>query len=122
MRQAPETIDSVTTAFHLSDSERKYLLSAGKGQALISAYGVRVPVQIVASELEYTFAVSNPVEVQAVAAAQRVTAESAALVFDDEDDDTVLVSLDEVATMPLSFEKRRATGRTFLEGGSEYGA
>lgn len=122
MRQAPETIDSVTTAFHLSDSERKYLLSAGKGQALISAYGVRVPVQIVASELEYTFAVSNPVEVQAVATAQRVTAESAALVFDDEDDDTVLVSLDEVATMPLSFEKRRATGRTFLEGGSEYGA
>ena len=62
MRQAPETIESVVAAFHLSDSERQYLLSATKGQALISARGSRVPLQIVASPVEYTFAVSDPAE------------------------------------------------------------
>lgn len=67
MRQAPETIDSVVSAFHLSESERKYLLSAGKGQALISARGSRVPLQVVASPLEYTFAVSDPAELLKIA-------------------------------------------------------
>ena len=62
MRQAPETIDSVVSTFRLSDNERKYLLSALKGQALISARGSRVPLQVVASQIEYWFAVSNPAE------------------------------------------------------------
>lgn len=67
MKQAPETIDSVVSAFHLSESERKYLLAASKGEALISARGSRVPLQIVASPVEYTFAVSDPAELLRIA-------------------------------------------------------
>ena len=34
MRQAPQAIDQVAEAFHLSDGERAFLLSAERGQAL----------------------------------------------------------------------------------------
>jgi hypothetical protein len=108
MKQAPETIDSVVAAFHLSDGERKYLLSAGKGQALLSALGSRVPVQIVASNLEYTFAVSNPAEVREVREAQIYYEETA---LDEEDCDAVLVPLEEEATAPLSLNVDAASAR-----------
>jgi DNA helicase HerA-like ATPase len=115
MKQAPETINSVVAAFHLSDGERKYLLSAGKGQALLSALGSRVPVQIVASDLEYTFAVSNPAEVREVREAEiydpadGVAYEETAL--DEEDSDAVLVPLEEEATAPLSLNIDAASAR-----------
>jgi type IV secretory pathway VirB4 component len=124
MRQAPETIDSVVAAFHLSDGERKYLLSAGKGQALISVRNSRVPVRIVASSVEYSFAVSNPAEVQAVAEAQRYSAESAETTL--EDDDTVLVPLEEVAAAPLSLSDQQNPPRlkriTLIGEKNEYSA
>lgn len=111
MRQAPETIDSVTTAFHLSESERKYVLSAGKGQALISVRGVRVPLQVVASPLEYAFAVSNPAEVRTVTEARSFSDERRDVASGEDevdDDDTIVVPLEEVTTARLSLENERA--------------
>jgi type IV secretory pathway VirB4 component len=60
MRQAPQAIDAVADAFHLSAGEAAYLQSAGRGEALLSAGpGRRAAFVSTASDLEHTLAVTG---------------------------------------------------------------
>jgi type IV secretory pathway VirB4 component len=66
LRQAPQAIDRIAEAFHLSDGERRYLLSCPTGSGLLllaSAHGEeRVPLKVVASEVEHRLVTSDPAE------------------------------------------------------------
>ncbi len=50
LRQAPQAIDAVTDAFALTDGERAWLLSAGRGEALLTAGTQRVTFTSLASD------------------------------------------------------------------------
>jgi type IV secretory pathway VirB4 component len=59
MRQAPQAIDAVTTAFGLTDTERQLLLSARRGEALLVAGSHRVAFEVVASAEEHALATTG---------------------------------------------------------------
>jgi len=66
LRQAPQAIDTITTAFHLSDGERAFLLAADRGQALLLAGGAhRVAFDALASDLEHRLCSTSPAELLA---------------------------------------------------------
>ena len=52
LRQAPQSIDTLSDAFALSAGERAYLLGAGRGQGLLAAGTERVAFTVLASEHE----------------------------------------------------------------------
>nr|WP_323747139.1 ATP-binding protein [Catenulispora pinisilvae] len=60
LRQAPQAIDQVTTAFRLSAGERAYLLSAVQGSGLIVCGTSRAAFHAIASEQEGFLAETNP--------------------------------------------------------------
>jgi type IV secretory pathway VirB4 component len=62
MRQAPQAIDQVAEAFHLSGGERAFLLSAERGQALLAAGAQRVGFQAIASPAEYRLITTDPAD------------------------------------------------------------
>jgi type IV secretory pathway VirB4 component len=62
MRQAPQAIDQVADAFHLSGGERAFLLSAERGQALLAAGAQRVGFQAIASPAEYQLVTTDPAD------------------------------------------------------------
>ncbi|TVT23027.1 DUF87 domain-containing protein [Amycolatopsis rhizosphaerae] len=62
LRQAPQAIDDITHTFDLSAGERQFLLSADRGQGLLSAGTQRVAFQALASPAEHHLATSNPAE------------------------------------------------------------
>ncbi|WP_327586999.1 ATP-binding protein [Nonomuraea sp. NBC_00507] len=64
LRQAPQAIDKVAEAFHLSDGERQLLLSAEKGTGLLTAGpgGQRCPLRVISSQREHDLATSSPQE------------------------------------------------------------
>ena len=62
MRQAPQAIDQVAEAFHLSGGERAFLLSAERGQALLAAGSQRVGFQAIASPAEYRLITTDPAD------------------------------------------------------------
>ncbi|GAA3120328.1 hypothetical protein GCM10010466_09050 [Planomonospora alba] len=64
LKQAPQTIDRVADAFHLSDGERQLLLSAERGTGLLTAGAgaQRVPLQVIASRREHDLVTSDPQE------------------------------------------------------------
>ncbi len=62
MRQAPQAIDQVAEAFHLSGGEQAFLLSAERGQALLAAGSQRVGFQAIASPAEYRLITTDPAE------------------------------------------------------------
>jgi type IV secretory pathway VirB4 component len=66
LRQAPQAIDRVGDAFHLSAGERRYLLSCPTGSGLLllaSKHGEeRVPLKVVASKAEHRLVTSDPAE------------------------------------------------------------
>jgi type IV secretory pathway VirB4 component len=66
LRQAPQAIDRVGDAFHLSAGERRYLLSCPTGSGLLLLAGERtderVPLKIVASKAEHRLVTSDPAE------------------------------------------------------------
>lgn len=62
MKQDSTTIDAVVKAFKLSSEERKFLLSAGKGEGLYFSRSSHVPLQVVASDLEDQLARTDPKE------------------------------------------------------------
>ena len=66
LRQAPQAIDRIAEAFHLSDGERRYLLSCPTGSGLLLLTGAhgeeRVPIKVVASEAEHRLVTSDPAE------------------------------------------------------------
>ncbi len=65
LRQAPQTVDALTEAFHLSDGERAFLLSARQGEGLLAAGSDRVAFQTVASPTEHRLVTSDPAELAA---------------------------------------------------------
>jgi len=52
LRQAPQAIDAVAEAFDLTDGERAFLLSAGRGDALLACGTARVAFHSLASDIE----------------------------------------------------------------------
>jgi len=67
LRQAPQAIDEIARTFNLSDGERQFLLSADKGQGLLSTGTQRVAFQILASPRENEAITTNPAELAAMA-------------------------------------------------------
>ena len=62
LRQAPQAIDEITQTFDLSAGERQFLLSADRGQGLLSTGTQRVAFQSIASPTEHFLATSDPAE------------------------------------------------------------
>jgi type IV secretory pathway VirB4 component len=52
LRQAPQAIDAVAEAFNLTDGERAFLLSAGRGDALLACGTARIAFHSLASDVE----------------------------------------------------------------------
>lgn len=67
LRQASQAIDEITQTFDLSAGERQFLLSADRGQGLLSAGTQRVAFQSIASPTEHYLATSNPAELASYA-------------------------------------------------------
>ncbi|SDN05553.1 VirB4 family type IV secretion system protein [Allokutzneria albata] len=60
LRQAPQAIEEVVRTFDLSAGERQFLLSADRGQGLLSAGTQRVAFQSLASPTEHALVTSSP--------------------------------------------------------------
>src|SRR5919204_3586918 len=67
LRQAPQAIDEITRTFDLSEGERQFLLSADRGQGLLSTGTQRVAFQAVASPTEHYLVTTDPAELAAYA-------------------------------------------------------
>ncbi|MDX3663669.1 DUF87 domain-containing protein [Streptomyces sp. ID05-26A] len=76
LRQASQAIDEITQTFDLSAGERQFLLSAERGQGLLSAGTQRVAFQSVASPSENYLATTAPAELAGYAADADPTGES----------------------------------------------
>ena len=66
LRQAPQAIADITRAFNLSNGERQFLLSAERGQGLLSSGTHRVAFQAIASPTEHQLVTTNPAELAAL--------------------------------------------------------
>jgi type IV secretory pathway VirB4 component len=62
LRQAPQTLDQVTEAFHLSGGERQFLLTAPRGTALLLSGRAKAAFTPVASPEEHRLVTSDPAE------------------------------------------------------------
>jgi len=62
LRQAPQAVDEIARMFALSAGERQFLLSADRGQGLLSSGTQRVAFQSIASPTEHYLVTSNPAE------------------------------------------------------------
>ena len=68
LRQAPQAIDDIATAFALSAGERGFLLSAGRGQGLLAVSAQqRVAFEAIASDAEHQLVTSAPAELAELA-------------------------------------------------------
>jgi len=85
LRQAPQTIDEIVATFNLSEGEKQFLLSADKGQGLLSAGTQRVAFQSLASPQENSIATTDPAEL-ATYTEHEASAEGASFVELDSDD------------------------------------
>lgn len=66
MRQDTTTIKNVVSEFNLSEYEESYLLTCGRGDALIIADQNHVAVKVVASEKEHPLITTNPAELYSI--------------------------------------------------------
>jgi type IV secretory pathway VirB4 component len=62
LRQAPQAIEEIVTTFNLSDGEKQFLISADRGQGLLSAGTQRAAFQSLASPRENALITTNPAE------------------------------------------------------------
>ena len=60
LHQAPQAIDRVAEAFDLTDGKRAFLLSAGRGDALLACGTARVAFHSLASDIEANYVVTGP--------------------------------------------------------------
>ncbi|MGK4593976.1 VirB4 family type IV secretion system protein [Amycolatopsis sp. w19] len=67
LRQATQAIDDIVTTFNLSDGEKQFLVSADKGQGLLSTGTQRVAFQALASPQENALITTDPAELAAYA-------------------------------------------------------
>lgn len=65
LRQAPQAIGEITQTFDLSQGERQFLLSADRGQGLLSTGTQRVAFEVIASPAEHFLATTDPAELAA---------------------------------------------------------
>ncbi|HEX5505270.1 MAG TPA: DUF87 domain-containing protein [Thermomicrobiales bacterium] len=72
MKQTEASLPAVARLFDLTPDEERRLLGAEKGEGLFFARGGRVPITVVASPEEHDLATSDPREVAALAATDRV--------------------------------------------------
>ncbi len=63
MRQDTTTIKTVVSEFNLSEYEQQFLLTSGKGDALVIADQNHVAVKVVASDKEHPLITTNPAEI-----------------------------------------------------------
>ncbi|MFF1691587.1 MULTISPECIES: VirB4 family type IV secretion system protein [unclassified Streptomyces] len=75
MRQAPQAIDQIATAFRLSRGERHHLLSAPRGCALLLSGRTKVSFSPVASADEHDLITTDPAELEAGEHAEQDTAD-----------------------------------------------
>ncbi|MFE3196311.1 PrgI family mobile element protein [Nocardia sp. NPDC059240] len=68
LRQAPQAIDEVSTAFALSDGERGFLLTAARGQGLLALGAHRAVFGSLASDFEDALITTSPQQLAAAAA------------------------------------------------------
>lgn len=64
MRQAPQAIDQIAGAFHLSRGERHHLLSAPRGCALLLSGRTKISFSPLASDDEHELITTDPIELQ----------------------------------------------------------
>jgi type IV secretory pathway VirB4 component len=64
LRQAPQAIDEICEAFRLSDGERAFLLSAERGEALLSCGTRRAALTCLASPSEHAACTTDPAELE----------------------------------------------------------
>ncbi|MGW0662186.1 VirB4 family type IV secretion system protein [Streptodolium elevatio] len=83
LRQATQAIDEVTHVFDLSDGERQFLLSADRGQGLLSTGTQRVAFHAIASPAEHALVTSDPAELSAYAGPPYEVNGGAYVDFDD---------------------------------------
>ena len=102
LRQASQAIDEITQTFDLSAGERQFLLSADRGQGLLSAGTQRVAFQSIASPTEHYLVTSNPAELAGYTA----------------DNDPVGESDDEQSFVDLGFADQQAYAAEADEFGS----
>ncbi|MFE0104459.1 VirB4 family type IV secretion system protein [Streptomyces sp. NPDC059009] len=62
LRQAPQAVDEITRTFQLSLGERQFVLSADRGQGLLSTGTERVAFQALASPTEHFLVTTDPAE------------------------------------------------------------
>lgn len=62
LRQAPQAIEKLAQLFHLSEGEQEFLLSAERGEGLLSTGTQRVAFQSIASPAEHELITTNPAE------------------------------------------------------------
>ncbi|WP_203933986.1 VirB4 family type IV secretion system protein [Virgisporangium ochraceum] len=60
LRQAPQAIGTVAEAFELNDGERAFLLSSGRGDALLVSGPNRCAFRALASDIEHSLVVTGP--------------------------------------------------------------
>jgi type IV secretory pathway VirB4 component len=60
LRQAPQAIKAVAEAFGLTDGEQAFLLSAARGDALLTCGSSRVAFHSLASDVEHDLVVTGP--------------------------------------------------------------
>ncbi|MEU6379245.1 ATP-binding protein [Streptomyces sp. NPDC046909] len=77
LRQAPQAIDEITRTFDLSEGERQFLLSADRGQGLLSTGTQRVAFHAVASPTEHYLVTTDPAELAAYAESDISTTDDA---------------------------------------------
>lgn len=95
LRQAPQVIDEVVATFNLSEGEKQFLISADKGQGLLSTGTQRVAFQSLASPQENALITTDPAELAAAAEPAPADGTRAFVDIDVEDAD---VFLDEVVS------------------------
>lgn len=88
MKQDSTTIDAVMNAFKLSEEERKFLLSANKGEGLYFCRSSHVPLRVVASERESRLFETDPKKLEQI----RLQAESEAPAFRKRNESETLVA------------------------------
>jgi len=88
LRQAPQAIEDIAATFRLSAGERQFLLSAERGQGLLSSGTQRVAFEAIASDIEHQLVTTAPGELAAYAAESPDTGDNIYIDLDDTDADT----------------------------------
>jgi type IV secretory pathway VirB4 component len=68
LRQAPQAMEALGDAFHLSAGERAFLLGARRGEGILCGAGERVAFASLASAAEHALCTSDPAELESLAA------------------------------------------------------